>query len=114
MKKETKIYLEDILEAIEKIEKYVKGLKEKEFYKLDSVQDSVIRRLEIIGEASKHIPLKLRIKNSTVPWKRMFGLRNVLAHEYWGIDLKRIWNIIIRRLPSLKKEIKQILSKKLE
>ncbi|OGK25052.1 hypothetical protein A3A46_04160 [Candidatus Roizmanbacteria bacterium RIFCSPLOWO2_01_FULL_37_13] len=112
MKKDIIVYLEDILEAIDKIEKYVKDLKEKDFYKIDQIQDSVIRRLEIIGEATKNIPADLKTKYQSIPWKRMSGLRDVLSHEYWGIDLKRIWNITTKRLPSLKKEIKELLSRK--
>lgn len=111
MKKDGSIYLEDILEAIERIEDYIADLKEKDFYKRVQIQDSVIRRLQIIGEATKHIPTSLKIKNPYIPWKRMSGLRDVLTHEYWGIDLKRIWNIVSKRLPKLKKEIKKLLEK---
>ena len=70
--------------------------------------------MEIIGEAAKYIPEGLRLKSPNVPWKRMSGLRNVLTHEYWGIDMKRIWNIISKRLPKLKKDIKKLLSKKVD
>ncbi len=71
--------------------------------------DAVIRNLEIIGEAARNIPLELRDKYSDIPWRRIVGLRNVVIHDYFGVDLEIIWEIITKDLLDLKEKIKGIL-----
>ena len=73
------------------------------------VIDAVIRNLEIIGEAIKNIPDEVKDEYQTVPWKRMVGLRNIITHAYFGIDLENIWKIITQNIPEVKPEIKKIL-----
>jgi uncharacterized protein with HEPN domain len=70
---------------------------------------AVTRALEIIGEASKHIPNDLRKKFPEIEWKNMAGMRNFISHEYFGIDLPLIWNVIIKKLPSLKEDIQKVI-----
>jgi len=106
------IFLEDILQAIKKIEKYTNGLNYERFHSDEKSVDAVIRNLEIIGEASKNIPSELKDKIPQIPWKKMMGLRNIVAHEYFGIDLKIIWEIASENLPEVKPLIKQVLKKK--
>ena len=87
MKKRTvKLFLEDINEFILLIEKYIEGLDYKKFSKNQMVIDAVLRNLELIGEASKKIPEEIQNKYPQIPWKKMYGLRNLIAHEYFGID----------------------------
>ena len=73
------------------------------------IQDAVIRNLEIIGEATKNISQDLKIQNSSIPWKQMAGLRDVLIHDYMGISLKIVWNVVQNELPQLKTAIKEIV-----
>lgn len=106
-----RLYLEDILEAIKNIEKYTKGINAKKLKDNSLIRDAVIRNLEIIGEAVKHIPLTLKKKHPLIEWKKISGLRDILAHEYFGVDLGILWDIISNKLPALKKETKAILKK---
>jgi len=104
-----RLFLEDIIESIEKIEKYINGMDFTVFAGDDKTVDAVVRNLEIIGEASKNIPENIKAGNPEVPWHRMSGLRNVLAHEYFGIDLNIIWKIAKENLPEVIPLLKKIL-----
>lgn len=103
------LYLEDILAAIESIEIFVKGMDLVAFQGDDKTTSAVIRKLEIIGEATKQIPNELRQKYSQVPWKEMAGMRDRLIHFYFGVDHRLVWMTIKERLPELKQQIKRIL-----
>jgi len=102
MKKEILVYVEDVLESISKIEEYTKGISGEEFYGNTELQDAVLRRLEIIGEAVKNVPQEFRDKYPAIPWKKIAGMRDVLIHEYAGVIMERVWNVVIGDLPELK------------
>ena len=87
MKRDVKVYLEDILESISLIERYTKTITREVFNRDIQIQDAVIRRMEIIGEAANHIPKKIINTVPEVEWKKITGLRNLLIHEYFGIDI---------------------------
>jgi uncharacterized protein with HEPN domain len=106
------IFLDDILRSIKKIEEYIDGLNYKRFCSDEKSVDAVIRNLEIIGEASKNIPFGVKDKFTQIPWKRMTGLRNLAIHEYFGVDLKIIWEVATKNLPEVKPMIEQILKEK--
>lgn len=103
-----KLYLDDILEAAKRIEKYTKGLTLEKLKKDTLILDGVVRNLEIIGEAAKNIPNQIRKKYPEIEWKKIAGLRDILAHEYFGIDLEVVWDIIENKVPILKKQISRI------
>ena len=105
-----KMFVEDILEAMNKIERYLKGLTYEMFVKNDIVVDAVARNLEIIAEASSNIPEDVKGKYLYIPWKRMIGLRNIVIHEYFGIDLSIIWEIVTKNLPETKPQIIAMLN----
>ena len=106
MKRDYKVYLDDILESIEKIEDYAQGKNWSDFAKDTELQDAVLRSLEIIGEAVKHIPDEVKEKHSEVEWKKIAGARDIFVHEYFGVSLERIWDTVLKDLPKLKEQIK--------
>ena len=105
-----KFRIQDILASIQKIEDYLGGLTLDQFKQNELVIDAVVRNFEIIGEASKSIPPDIRKAHSTIPWEQMSGMRNVLIHEYFGIDIDTIWHTAKLHLPSLKKQLKLVLA----
>ena len=108
MKRDYGLRIQDILDCIGFIESYVKNKSADDFYTNHLLQDSVIRRLEIIGEATKHIPFNVRKKYPDVPWKKMAGLRDVAIHDYIDLVAERVWNTVVKELPRTKKLIEKV------
>ena len=107
-RRDWKLFIEDILESIDWIENYVAGMDAEAFKNDRKTVDAVVRNFEIIGEAAKAIPADIKKKHEEVDWKAMIGLRNRIAHEYFGLSLSIIWKIVKDELPGLKKEIARI------
>lgn len=103
------MFLEDIFESIENMEKHTKGFSKSKFYSNEQTIDAVIRRFEVIGEATKHIPLKIKRKYFEVAWRKMASMRNVLIHEYFGVDKNKLWKTIKEDIPGLKEKIDGML-----
>jgi uncharacterized protein with HEPN domain len=97
--------IKDILQAIDKIEQYTKNMTASDFKKNGLVVDAVIRNFEIIGEASVHIPNEVRALYPDVPWKHMTAMRNILIHEYFGVNVGTVWLTVLERLPVLKQQL---------
>jgi uncharacterized protein with HEPN domain len=102
--------LEDISEALDLIEEYVKGLDYSSWAEDRKTIDAVIRNLQIIGEAANHIPDSIQEKYKDIPWFQMKGMRNVLIHEYFGVDIDVLWRTVNEDLPRLKVQIHTLIS----
>ena len=95
-------YLNDIKTAIAEIEEFISGMNFDAFSSDRKTVNAVIRSLEVFGEATKYIPTSFRNKHSEIPWNKMAGMRDVLIHDYMGVDLKTVWKAIQERLPELR------------
>ncbi len=109
--RDQKLYLIDIVESIRYIKKYTSNLNEEGFYQSEQIQDAVLRRLEIIGEATKNISDDFKDRFPQLPWKEMAGIRDVIIHDYFGINLRRIWLTVKQDLPTLETLIEEVLKK---
>lgn len=108
MKRDLKLFIEDILENIDLIENSAKKLSKSKFESNKDVIDATVRRLEIIGEAVKNIPDSFREKYQEVPWSKIAGFRDVLTHGYFKVDLDLVWKIMQEDLIDLKEKISKI------
>ena len=106
--KDDRLYLTHIKEAIDKIYLYTNDGYD-QFVDDPKAQDAVIRNFEIIGEATKQISDKVKQLRSDIPWRDIAGLRDVLIHDYMGVDVKEVWNIVTNHLPGLKNAIDELL-----
>lgn len=104
-----RMFLEDILTSLGNIEEYTSGMDYKGFTSDKKTVDAVARNLEIIGEAAKNIPATVRERHPEIPWRRLMGLRNVVVHEYFGMDLGILWRIVREELPSVNAAVKKLL-----
>lgn len=111
MKKDTKIFLEHNLESINLIEENMQDKTKTEFLETKQLQDAVIRRIEIIGEAVKNIPDDIKEKYKDIPWRNIMGMRDILIHQYFGVDLELTWEVINNNIPELKKQISSVKKK---
>ena len=102
------VYIEDIINAIDSIEEYTLELSYECFVKDKKTVDAVIRNFEIIGEATKYIPERVRKKYPSVPWKDMAGMRDRLIHGYFGVNLDVVWKTIKERLPKVKPLVEEV------
>lgn len=107
--RDAKLFLTDIMQAIDAIEGFVQGLDRDQFEQDDKTVSAVIRKLEIVGEAAKVIPEEIREKYSQIPWKEMAGMRDKLIHFYFGVDYGLVWQTIKNRIPKIKPILQQCL-----
>lgn len=114
MKRDYRLFIKDILDSIEKIEEFVAGMNFEEFKSDDKTVSAVVRKLEIIGEATKNIPDEVKEKYPQLPWKEMAKIRDKLIHAYFVVDFEIVWNVIKKELPFLKPKIEKILHQEMK
>ena len=107
MPRDFEAYLEDIRQAISRIQHYAEGLTLESFAQDTRTIDAVIRNLEIIGQAAKMIPESARASYPNIEWRKIAGLRDILAHQYFEVDLDIIWDILQNKLPALERELSE-------
>ena len=110
MKRNDKLFIKDIISAMKSIEKFVEGLSLDEVREDDKTSSAVIRKFEIIGEATRHVPDNLKEKYPDIPWKRMAGMRDRLIHAYFGVDYSLVWEAIKIDIPKLKPRLEEVLA----
>jgi len=113
MPRDYRLYLEDILESCGKIRAYTSGLSPDQLSADTKTLEAVVRNLEIIGEAARHMPEDMRSRCEGVEWRKITAMRNVLIHEYFGVKVEIIWDVIRNKLPVLEGEIRKILNQEM-
>ncbi len=110
MPRDYRIYLEDILDAARKVIQYTEGVSRQNFAADTKTLDAVLRNLEVIGETAKMLPAELRAQHGDVDWKKIAGLRDILIHRYFGIDIDIIWDVVQNKVPVLAKRLEEMLA----
>lgn len=110
MSRDPRLYLDDILDSAHKALAYTQDVTPEQFRANSLVRDAVVYNLQIIGEAASHVPEEVQARYPEIEWRRMIGLRNVIAHGYFGLMLDIIWDIIQTHLPALPSQIERILA----
>ena len=111
MSREYEDYLRDILDAMEKTQEFIKNLTYEQFAEDDKTVFAVVRALEIIGEATKKVADSIRKEYPDVPWQDMAGMRDILIHAYFGVDIRTVWLTVTEKIPHVKPLIQQILER---
>jgi uncharacterized protein with HEPN domain len=103
------IYLEDMAEAVRRVLAYTRGMDRAALFADLRTIDAVVRNLEVLGEAAKHVPDEIRVRYREIEWKKISGLRDVLAHEYFAVDDDIVWDVVMNKLPALLPRIEECL-----
>ena len=111
MPRDSRVYLEDMLLAAEKIDRYGAGLTRKQLEADSKTLDAIVRNLEVIGEAAKNVPEDVRSAHPEIEWKKIAGLRDILIHQYFGVDADIVWDIVRNKLPGLAQRVRHILGR---
>ncbi len=109
MPRDSRLYLEDILSSIERVQVYVYGVSFDEFSRDTMRVDAVVRNLEVIGEAAKRLPDEVRGRYPEGEWRKISGFRDIVAHEYFAVDLEIIWDVVTAKLPPLRVLVARML-----
>ena len=114
MKRDTSIYVKDILENIERAERFIEGMNYQDFVKDEKTNFAVIRCIEIIGEATKRLPQQVIRRYPNMDWRAMAGMRDKVIHHYFGVDYGIVWDVAKNKAPLLREQIQEILQRETE
>ena len=109
-KRDPVMLLEDMLAAMEKVERYTRGLDQRDFISDECTIDAVVRNLEIIGEAVRRMPEATTGSHPDIPWQKIAGMRNRIVHAYFGVDAEIVWQVVKGSLPTLSRQVSEILT----
>ncbi len=109
MPREYRLYLSDIVEALTRIQEYTKGMSYEDFKLSNITIDAVVRNLEVIGEAARRLPSETKARSPEIEWRKIVALRNILTHEYFGVNTQIIWDVVKNKLEPLGKECHRLL-----
>jgi uncharacterized protein with HEPN domain len=110
MSRETRLYLEDMLEACRRVIGYTAGTTFEQYVNDQRTRDAVARNLEILGEAAKRVPDDVRAQLPAIDWREACAFRDVLAHAYFGIDERIVWDVVTLRAPSIARELESFIA----
>ncbi len=103
------LYLRDIVEAVDFVAQFIRGLDRAAFQQSELVRSAVVHKLSIVGEAAAHVPEQVRSRHPEVPWPKIVAFRNIMVHAYFGIDWDEVWRAATRECPALKVQIESVL-----
>lgn len=109
MSRDPRLFLDDMIVACEKIQRYVAGRPRNIFESDEQAFDAVVKNLEVIGEASKHLPAVITDSHPEIPWRDIAGLRDIIVHEYFGLDLDIVWDVVDNRVPALLVQLRDLV-----
>ena len=109
MKRKISLYVRDMLDNMDKAESFTQGLDFPRFTNDEKTQYAVVRSIEIIGEAAKHVPDEVRLRYSHIPWRDMSGMRDKVIHLYFGVNAQKVWLVITEDIPRLKPLLQDVL-----
>lgn len=109
MPRDYRLQVDDILEAIRRIKEYTENMSEEDFSLDRKTQDAVIRNFEIIGEAARNLPDDIKHSACEIEWKKIIALRNILIHEYFGVNVKILWDLITNKLDKLESTCQELM-----
>ena len=101
-------YLDDMITSIDDAISFIEGMEYKKFYQDKKTVNAVVRSLEILGEAGKKIPEKIRKKTQDIPWKQICGMRDKLIHDYFGVDYEMVWKVVKEDLPAIREKLSDL------
>lgn len=110
MPRDYKLYLEDILVSAERVARYLERVSYEDFITDEMLLDAVLFNLEVVGEAAKHVPENIRVNYPSIEWRSISGLRDIIVHEYFRLNLRIIWDTIQNELPALRRSIADVLA----
>jgi uncharacterized protein with HEPN domain len=96
-------------ESIEAIEEYTRGVPLEVFFRDRKLQDAVVRRIEILGEAVRNVPAEVKALHPEIAWKEIAGMRDKLIHDYFGVDLRLVWRVVNQDIPPLREQLQRLL-----